>query len=209
MDQLSFHIAFYCHVPYDIFLNEMIFSLICINSQPISNVINVYYETHMMILKWTEYNIRVINYYFYFLFISPQKVGEVKKVLLYNALWWSPCDCVTGYVNKCCLKLSSVVLLCLSNPHGTFDVLFSTHANLAQWSGWNDPQCTWGNYWLSNCYMLIAWMAYSDGVISPSPVAVFLIAQFLWFSLMFPLFSWYFLLVLYCYFTVISLPTGP
>ena len=38
-------------VHYDIFLNEMIFSLICINSQPISNAINVYYETHMMILK--------------------------------------------------------------------------------------------------------------------------------------------------------------
>ena len=38
-------------VHYDTFLNEMIFSLICINSQPISNVISVYYETHMMILK--------------------------------------------------------------------------------------------------------------------------------------------------------------
>ena len=36
-------------VCYDIFLNEMIFSLICINSQPIFDVINVYYETHMMI----------------------------------------------------------------------------------------------------------------------------------------------------------------
>ena len=51
-------------VHYDIFLNEMIFSLICINSQPISHVINVYNETQMMILKWIEYNIRVINYYF-------------------------------------------------------------------------------------------------------------------------------------------------
>ena len=38
-------------VHYDIFLNKMIFSLICINSQPISHVINVYYETQMMILK--------------------------------------------------------------------------------------------------------------------------------------------------------------
>ena len=63
-------------VHYDIFLNEMIFSLICINSQPISHVINVYYETQMMILKWTEYNIRVINYYFYILFFSPQRVEE-------------------------------------------------------------------------------------------------------------------------------------
>ena len=38
-------------VHYDIFLNEMIYSLICINSQPISHVINVYYETQMMILE--------------------------------------------------------------------------------------------------------------------------------------------------------------
>ena len=38
-------------VCYDIFLNEMLFSLICINSQPTSHVINVYYETQMMILK--------------------------------------------------------------------------------------------------------------------------------------------------------------
>ena len=38
-------------VHYDIFLNEMIFTLICINSQPISHVINVYYETQMMILR--------------------------------------------------------------------------------------------------------------------------------------------------------------
>ena len=38
-------------VHYDIFLNEMIFSLICINSQPISHAINVYYETQMMILS--------------------------------------------------------------------------------------------------------------------------------------------------------------
>ena len=54
-----------------------------------------------------------------------QSWREVKRVLCYNALWWSPCDCVMWYVNKCCLKLSSVVLQCLSNPHGTSDVLFS------------------------------------------------------------------------------------
>ena len=63
-------------VCYDIFWNEMIFSLICINSQPISHVINVYYETQMMILKWIKYNIRVINYYFYIPFFSPQGADE-------------------------------------------------------------------------------------------------------------------------------------
>ena len=73
-------------VHHDIFLNEMIFSLICVNSQPISHAINVYYGTKMMILKCTEYNIRVINYYFYILFFSPQRVEKRWRVLCYNAL---------------------------------------------------------------------------------------------------------------------------
>ena len=38
-------------VCYDIFLSEMIFSVLCINSQPISHVMNVYYGTQMMILR--------------------------------------------------------------------------------------------------------------------------------------------------------------
>ena len=44
-------------VHYDNFLNEMIFSVLCINSQPISHVINVYYGTQMMI-----WNVNCIYY---------------------------------------------------------------------------------------------------------------------------------------------------
>ena len=40
---LNYHSVLY-------FCNEMILSLICINSQPLSHVINVYYEAQMMIL---------------------------------------------------------------------------------------------------------------------------------------------------------------
>ena len=131
MDQLSSHLMSYCSlVPLCamIFLNEMIFSLICINSQPICNVINLYYETHMMILKWIEYNIRVIKYYFYFSFLLSTELKRWRESCV-----TMHCDevhvtvfCDMWYVNKCCLKLSSAVPLCLSsNLPGTFDMLFS------------------------------------------------------------------------------------
>ena len=89
-------------VDYDIFLNEMIFSLICVNSQPISHVINVYYETQMMILKVNCTYHKGYQSLFLYSFLHR----ELKRVLCYNALWWCPCDCVLWYVNKCCLKLS-------------------------------------------------------------------------------------------------------
>ena len=137
-------------VCYDILWNEMIFSLICINSQPISNVIIVYYETHMMILKWTEYNMMVISYYFYFLFFSPQRVEE---------RWKESCvtmHCDEVHVTVICDMWINALWNChhcflslYQNPMALLMCFSPTHANLAQWSGWNDPQCTWGNYWMS------------------------------------------------------------
>ena len=124
-------------VHYDIFLNEMIFSLICTNSQPISNVINVYYETHMMLLKVNWIQHKCYQLLFSIFFFSLHRVEEswrgVERVLWYNVLWWSPCDCVVWYVNKCCLKLSSVVPLyfCLSNPPWHF------------WCAFLQPMLTW------------------------------------------------------------------
>ena len=161
MDQLSDHIAPRCHVCYEFFLNEIIFSLICTNSKPISNVINAYYETHIIILKWTEYNIGVINYYFSFL-LSTESWREVKRVLCYkgilcHTLWWSPCNCVMWYV-ICDMWINGVwnyhqwFLSVYQTPMALLMCFSLTHASQAQWSGWNDTQCTWGNYWLSNCY---------------------------------------------------------
>ena len=50
---MSFNVILFLSaiVHYNILLTEIIFSLICVNSQPISHVISVYYETQMMILK--------------------------------------------------------------------------------------------------------------------------------------------------------------
>ena len=110
MDQLSYHLMSYCSLlPLCTmtFWNDMIFSLLCINSQPISHVINVYYETQMMIL-----NVNCIYHkgyqllFLYSFLLSTESWREMKRVLCYNALWWSPCDCVLWYVNECCLKLS-------------------------------------------------------------------------------------------------------
>ena len=137
----------------------MIFSLICINSQPISHVINVYYQTHVIILKSTEYKIRVINYYFYILFFSPQRVeerwrescvtmhcDEVHVTVLcdmwINAVW----NYHQWFLSVSVYQTPMALLMCFS----------PTHASLAQWSGWNDPQCTWENYCLSNyCFIYI------------------------------------------------------
>ena len=63
-------------VCYDIFCNEMIFSVLCVNSQPLSHVINVYIDAQMMILMVNANIIRVINHYVYILFFSPQRVEE-------------------------------------------------------------------------------------------------------------------------------------
>ena len=53
----------------------MTFSVLYINSQPLSHVINVYNDAQMMILM-ANANIRVINHYVYILFFSPQRVEE-------------------------------------------------------------------------------------------------------------------------------------
>ena len=61
---------------YDILCKEMIYSVLCINSQPISDVINVYIDAQLMILMVNANIIRVINHYVYSLFFSPQSVEE-------------------------------------------------------------------------------------------------------------------------------------
>ena len=67
----------YCHsVHYDILCNEMIYYVLCINSQPLSDVINVYIDAQLMILMVNANIIRVINHYVYILFFSPQRVEE-------------------------------------------------------------------------------------------------------------------------------------
>ena len=63
-------------VHYDIFCNEMIFSVLCIKSQPLSHVINVYIDAQLMILMVNANITRVINHYVYILFFSPQRVEE-------------------------------------------------------------------------------------------------------------------------------------
>ena len=53
-NQLSHHYAIVLHIAivHDyIFCNEMIYTVLCINSQPLSHVINVYIEAQMMILN--------------------------------------------------------------------------------------------------------------------------------------------------------------
>ena len=75
-------------VCYDIFCDEMIFSVLCINSQPLSHVINVYIDAQMMILMVNANIIRVINHYVYILFFSPQRVEENFVI---------PCDCGLRY----------------------------------------------------------------------------------------------------------------
>ena len=54
----------------------MIFFVLCINSQPLSHVNNVYIDAQMMILMVNTNIIRVINHYVYILFFTPQRVEE-------------------------------------------------------------------------------------------------------------------------------------
>ena len=76
----------------------------------------------------------------------------VLQCILMKSMWLF---CDMWYVNKCFLKLSSVVPLCFCHysPMALLMCFFPTHASLAQWSSWNYPQCTWGNCWLNNCYI--------------------------------------------------------
>ena len=49
--------------------------------------------------------------------LGTERWREVKRVLCYNALWWSPYDCVMWYVNKCCPRLSSTSLFIKPSWH--------------------------------------------------------------------------------------------
>ena len=50
--------------------------VLSINSQPLSDVINVYIDAQLMILMVNANIIRVINHYVYILFFSSQRVEE-------------------------------------------------------------------------------------------------------------------------------------
>ena len=49
--------------------NEMIYYVLCINSQPLSDVINVYIDAQLMISIANANILRVINHYVYILFL--------------------------------------------------------------------------------------------------------------------------------------------
>ena len=54
----------------------MIFSVLCINSQPLFHDINVYIDAQLMVFMVNANIIRVINHYVYILFSSSQRVEE-------------------------------------------------------------------------------------------------------------------------------------
>ena len=145
------YIALYCHVHYDIYWHGMIFSLTCINSQPIFNVIDVYYKTQMMILivNCIYHKGFELLFLYSFLLSTELKRGEESFVIpciVMNSMWL--CSMIWWYVNKCCLNISisGSSVSVIKPPWHFWYALSPTLANLAQWSGWNHPQYNLGNY---------------------------------------------------------------
>ena len=66
---------------YDIFCNEMIYTVLSINSQPLSHVINVYIEAQMMVFNVKcKYNKGYQSLCLYSL-LSTESLGEMRRVL--------------------------------------------------------------------------------------------------------------------------------